>query len=237
MSYTIDYLATASDQQKNKLAVAYKLSYTTLSAQYKSQEEMAQYTDDYFMQRVKKFANDLKSTTFIIYDKSEVVGFSRFSPVPKNYIGLTKGISYHPECGTMDGHTYQWKRPMRFDKNPEIDSETLMLHQIYLVPHVQHQGLGTQILASVLPTMTPQFNKILVEYNICNHIGEECYKNWGFMKVGETQDLDHIQTNGNKCISKVGIAIASINTVHKTATKKLTAHHLPLLEFVKQRTA
>ena len=238
MTYTIDYLGNASAQQKTELAAAYKLSYITLSAQYKSPEEMALYTtNDYFMQRVEKFAKDPKSTTFIIYDKSEIVGFSRFSPVPEDYLGLTSGISYHPECGTMDGHAYQWKRPMCFDINPEIDDKTLMLHQIYLVPKVQHQGLGTQILASVLPTMAYQFNKVLVEYNMCNHVGEECYKNWGFKKVGETQDLDHILPNGKWCTSSVGIAIAPIDVVYKEATKKLEKHRLPLLEFARQRAA
>ena len=238
MSYTLEYL-TKDSKQISDLAEVYGRSYNLLSAQYKSKEEMALYTPTYFEQRVKRFAEDEKSTTLVAIEEGKPVGFARFSPVSESYLTLTKGVTFYPEKGKMDGFEYQWLREMRMFNQPQINEKTLMLHQIYLAPGAQHKGLGTQIFASVLPKMEEKFDKVLVEFNLANTKARQFYVNLGFKIIGMTQDLDHILPSDSPwgckfCVSDVGMAATPLKTLHENAVKKLETRKLPLLKIRQQ---
>lgn len=238
MSYTLEFL-TNDSKQISDLSEVYEKSYIKLSEKYKGKREMALYTPEYFKGRLDEFANDTNSTTYVVSDGQKAVGFARFSPISATYRSLPKGLSVHLHKGTMDGFDYQWLREVRMRQNPNYNNRTLMLNQMYLAPDVQHQGLGTQIFASVLPQMEEKYDNLVVEFNLKNAKGIRFYKSMGFKVSGITQDLDHILPIKNEwgrkmCVSNVGIADAPIKTVMENAVKKLAQHHLPLLRLKKQ---
>ena len=88
MKVTISKLV-AKDKTLQQVAEAYRASYNKLSEGYKSKEEMALYTYDYFYQKVKRFAAENEqsnlSRTFMINLDGKPVGLVRYSRIPEYY--------------------------------------------------------------------------------------------------------------------------------------------------------
>ncbi|MBQ7285072.1 MAG: hypothetical protein IJW72_02325, partial [Alphaproteobacteria bacterium] len=67
----------------NDLTLAYRNSYNKLSEGYKSSDEMALYTYDYFYHKVKRFAAENEhsslSRTFVVSVDNRPIGFVRYS--------------------------------------------------------------------------------------------------------------------------------------------------------------
>lgn len=213
-----------------KLANAYRNSYNTLSAAYKSPEEMALYTFDFFYQKVKRFAaenekSDL-SRTFMISIDDQPVGLVRYSRIPEYYKQNQNGETKDLEHGLMDGYEYAWYRKVKFVDQVKLDDSTMILNQIYLDPAVQRHGLGTYILAQTLPKMKEKgVRNLILEYNAENYKGEKFYQSFGFQPLAETQDLDHIIRNKHGktefCVSQVKMVHVDIETALQRANAKM----------------
>lgn len=218
------------EQTISQLANAYRNSYNTLSAQYKSKEEMALYTYDYFYQKVRRFAAENEhsnlSRTFMVCVDKQPVGFVRYSRIPDYYKQNQDGMAKDLEKGMMDGYEYAWYRKVKFVDKVKLDDSTMILNQIYLDPLVQHNGLGTYVLAQTLPKMKEKgVRNLILEYNVDNHNGEKFYHSFGFQALAETEDLDHIIPNrsgGTKfCISKVKMVHVDVDTALAKANAKI----------------
>ena len=214
----------------SKLAEAYKNSYNTLSAPYKSKEEMSLYSYDYFYQKVKRFAAENEksnlSRTFMVCIDGEPVGFVRYSKIPEYYKQNQSGETKDYEHGLLDGYEYAWYRKVKFVDNVKLDDSTMILNQIYLDPKVQRCGLGTYILSQTLPKMKEKgVRNLILEYNTENKNGEKFYNSFGFMPLADTEDLDHIiqDKNGRAkfCISKVKMVHVDVETALQRANTKM----------------
>lgn len=69
----------------------------------------------------------------------------------------------------------------------QIDNETAMLHQLYVRPNTQGQGLGQKLLIEV-EACFPDVRKIRLEVEEANDRAIGFYQNNGFKKVGTTPD-------------------------------------------------
>lgn len=67
------------------LAEAYQRSYNKLSADYKSESEMALYTKGYFVKKLWKMAEDDQSTVAVLHLNDVPRGFIRYSAIPEYY--------------------------------------------------------------------------------------------------------------------------------------------------------
>lgn len=213
-----------------KLAKAYQESYTKLSEAYKSPEEMALYTYDYFHHKVKRFAAENEgsslSRTFVISLDDNPVGFVRYSRIPEYYKTNENGQTKDYEHGMMDGYEYAWYRKVNFVDNVKLDDSTMILNQIYLDPSVQRHGLGTYILAHTLPKMKEKgVRNLILEYNADNKNAEKFYRYFGFEALANTQDLDHIikdQSGHTKlCLSDVKMVHVPLEIALEKANTKL----------------
>lgn len=211
------------------LAEAYRNSYNKLSEGYKSPQEMALYTYDYFYQKVKRFAAENESSslsrTFVVKLDEKPVGFVRYSRIPEYYKQNENGQTKDLEHGMLDGYEYAWYRKVKFVDDVKLDDSTMILNQIYLDPSVQRHGLGTYILAQTLPKMKEKgVRNLILEYNIENKNGEKFYNSFGFRPLADTEDLDHILHDGQKtkfCISKVKMVHVPVGTALEHANKKM----------------
>ena len=199
-----------------QLAHAYRNSYNKLSANYKSAEEMALYTYDYFYHKVKRFAAENKasnlSRTFMVTLDEQPVGLVRYSRIPEYYKNNPGGQTTELEQGLMDGYEYAWYRKVKFVDNVKLDDSTMILHQIYLDPAVQRHGLGTYVLAQTLPKMKENGVKnLILEYNAQNYDAEKFYRYFGFKALADTQDLDHIVKTAD---GKTKLCISDVKMVH-----------------------
>lgn len=229
MKVTISKLV-AKDKTLQQVAEAYRASYNKLSEGYKSKEEMALYTYDYFYQKVKRFAAENEqsnlSRTFMINLDGKPVGLVRYSRIPEYYKHAQNGQTKDLEKGYLDGYEYAWYRKVNFtDTSVKLDDSTMILNQIYLHPDVQRHGLGTFVLAQTLPKMKGKGVKnLILEYNIENKNGEKFYHSFGFQPLADTQDLDHIvqdRTGATKlCISKVKIVHVPVEAALQKPMKK-----------------
>lgn len=231
MKVTITLLKR-DEQTMSRLADAYRNSYNTLSAEYKSKEEMALYTYDYFYQKVKRFAAENEqsnlSRTFTVNIDGQPVGFVRYSRIPDYYKQNQNGETKDLEHGMMDGYEYAWYRKVKFVDDVKLDDSTMILNQIYLDPSVQHKGLGTYILAQTLPKMKEKgVRNLILEYNRDNLNGEKFYQSFGFQPLADTEDLDHILTDRNGrtkfCISKVKMVHVDVAAALEKANSKMAA--------------
>lgn len=230
MKVTISKLV-AKDKTLQQVAEAYRASYNKLSEGYKSKEEMALYTYDYFYQKVKRFAAENEqsnlSRTFMINLDGKPVGLVRYSRIPEYYKHAQNGQTKDLEKGYLDGYEYAWYRKVNFtDTSVKLDDSTMILNQIYLHPDVQRHGLGTFVLAQTLPKMKEKGVKnLILEYNIENKNGEKFYQSFGFQPLADTQDLDHIvqdRTGATKlCISKVKIVHVPVEAALQKANEKM----------------
>lgn len=218
-----------NEQNHHRLAVAYQNSYNKLSEAYKSPEEMALYTFDYFYRKVKRFAAENQhsslSRTFMVCIDGEPVGFVRYSRIPEYYKSNINGQAQDLEHGMLDGYEYAWYRKVKFVKDVKLDDSTMILNQIYLDPSVQRHGLGTYILAQTLPKMKEKGVKnLILEYNVENKNGEKFYNSFGFQPLADTEDLDHIIRKDNKthfCISKVKMVHVDVASALERANEKM----------------
>lgn len=218
-----------SKQNLRLLAEAYRNSYNKLSEAYKSPEEMALYTYDYFYQKVKRFAaeNQHSSTsrTFMVTLDGQPVGFVRYSRIPEYYKTNENGRTQDLEHGMLDGYEYAWYRKVNFVSDVKLDDTTMILNQIYLDPSVQRHGLGTYILAQTLPKMKEKgVRNLILEYNVDNKNGEKFYNSFGFQPLADTEDLDHIIRRGGQtrfCISKVKMVHVDVDTALEKANAKM----------------
>lgn len=213
-----------------KLSKAYRNSYNKLSEGYKSPEEMALYTYDYFYHKVKRFAleneNSSLSRTFVVLLDEEPVGFVRYSRIPEYYKNNENGETKDFERGMMDGYEYAWYRKVKFVDNVRLDDSTMILNQIYLDPKVQRHGLGTYILAQTLPKMKEKgVRNLILEYNAGNKNAEKFYHYFGFRALADTQDLDHIIKGRDGrtrfCISDVKMVHVPVEVAMEKANAKL----------------
>ncbi len=231
MKITITLLKK-DEQIMSRLANAYRNSYNTLSAGYKSREEMALYTYDYFYQKVRRFAAENEqsnlSRTFTVNLEGQPVGFVRYSKIPEYYKQNQNGETKDFEHGMMDGYEYAWYRKVKFVDDVKLDDSTMILNQIYLDPSVQHKGLGTYILAQTLPKMKEKgVRNLILEYNRDNLNGEKFYQSFGFQPLADTEDLDHIlpdrEGKTKFCISKVKMVHVDVATALEKANAKIAA--------------
>lgn len=220
------------DKVISRLAQAYRSSYNRLSKNYKSPEEMALYTYDYFYRKVKRFAAENESSslsrTFMVNLDSEPVGFVRYSRIPDYYKQNVNGEAKDFEHGLMDGYEYAWYRKVKFVDTVKLDDSTMILNQIYLDPEVQRHGLGTYILAQTLPKMKEKGVKnLILEYNADNKNAEKFYHYFGFRALAETQDLDHIikgrDGHTRFCISDVKMVHVPVDVALEKANSKMEA--------------
>lgn len=214
------------------LTDAYRASYNKLSEAYKSPEEMALYTRDYFYHKVKRFAaeNESSSTsrTFVVSLDEQPVGFVRYSRIPDYYKKNENGETRDLEQGLMDGYEYAWYRKVKFVDDVKLDDSTMILNQIYLDPKVQRLGLGTYILAQTLPKMKEKgVNNLILEYNADNKNAEKFYHYFGFKALADTQDLDHILPDKDGrtkfCISNVKMVHVPVDVAMERANTKMEA--------------
>ncbi len=223
-----------SEAELAALAEAYKNSYNKLSEGYKSPQEMALYTYDYFYQRVKRFAKENESSslsrTFVVTLDEKPVGFVRYSRIPEYYKQKDNGQTKDLEHGMLDGYEYAWYRKVKFVDNVKLDDSTMILNQIYLDPSVQRHGLGTYILAQTLPKMKEKgVRNLILEYNAENKNGEKFYSSFGFRPLADTEDLDHIIHDGQStrfCISKVKMVHVPVETALERANAKMEQKRL-----------
>ncbi len=212
-----------------QLTTAYRNSYNTLSAGYKAPEEMALYTQDYFRQKVKRFAAENEkssvSRTFVVFLDDRPVGFVRYSRIPEYYKQNPGGETRDLEHGMMDGYEYAWYRKVKFVDNVKLDDSTMILNQIYLDPSVQRLGLGTYILAQTLPKMKEKgVRNLILEYNAQNSNAEKFYRFFGFKALADTEDLDHILRKDNRTrfyISKVKMVHVPVEEAMAKANAKM----------------
>lgn len=224
MIYEIDTLSGDS-LQLAQLAKAYYRSYTTLSKAYKTKEEMALYTPEYFLARLKAMHQDKKSSLYILTQSGIPLGFVRFSELPKPYLSADKGLVQEKESGVLDGVAYDWTRVTRFEKGVRLTPNTLILNQIYLDPSIQGQGIGVAFLAKTLDMMSVFYYDFIVEYNTQNKNAKKFYQGFEIKPIAQTQDLDHIIGN-KKYISPVEIGYAMIKDALKAYRgQKLLTHH------------
>ena len=105
MKVTISKLI-ADEAVMQQVADAYQASYNKLSEGYKSKEEMALYTYDYFYQKVKRFAAENEqsnlSRTFMINLDGKPVGLVRYSRIPEYYKHAQNGQTKDLEKGYHD---------------------------------------------------------------------------------------------------------------------------------------
>ncbi len=230
MKVTIAQLS-ADEHILQQVAEAYRASYNKLSEGYKSKEEMALYTYDYFYQKVKRFAAENAqsnlSRTFMINLDGKPVGLVRYSRIPEYYKHADNGQSKDLEKGYLDGYEYAWYRKVNFtDTSVKLDDSTMILNQIYLHPDVQRHGLGTFVLAHTLPKMKEKgIQNLILEYNVENKNGEKFYQSFGFQPLADTQDLDHIVKNEKGatkfCVSQVKIVHVPVETALQKANAKM----------------
>lgn len=69
----------------------------------------------------------------------------------------------------------------------QIDNETTMLHQLYVKPNTQGQGLGQKLLIEV-EACFPDVRKIQLEVEEANDRAIKFYEANGFKMTGATQD-------------------------------------------------
>jgi ribosomal protein S18 acetylase RimI-like enzyme len=69
----------------------------------------------------------------------------------------------------------------------QVDSETSMLHQLYVKPSTQGQGVGKMLLIEV-ESCFPDVRKIKLEVEEANDRAVKFYENNGFRKTGTTPD-------------------------------------------------
>lgn len=197
------------------LAKAYKRSYNKLSDGYKSPEEMKLYTEQVFIQKLKRFAQDKDSQSAVLMLNDRPYGFVRYSYIPGYYKENQNGNSQDLETGYMDGYEFAWNRKIKFEKDVQLDDKTLIVNQIYLDPEIQRRGLGTYLFGQTLPKIKEQgFESLIIEYNAQNKNAERFYQTLGFEAFAHTQDFDHITRENNRanfCISDVKIAHATID--------------------------
>lgn len=212
------------------LSKAYHASYNKLSAAYKSPQEMALYSEDYFYHKLKRFAVENEqsslSRTFAISMDDKPVGFVRYSRIPEYYKQNPGTQTQELEHGIMDGYEYSWYRKVKFVDEVKLDDSTMILNQIYLDPEVQRHGLGTYILAQTLPKMKEKGVKnLILEYNSQNINGERFYQAFGFKALAETQDLDHIiqdkKGQTQFCISDVKMVHVPVDIALEKANAKM----------------
>lgn len=221
------------------LAKAYRSSYNKLSEGYKSEEEMALYTYDYFYHKLKRFAKENESSslsrTFVVNVDHEPVGFVRYSRIPEYYKKNDNGETKEFEHGMMDGYEYAWYRKVKFVDSVKLDDSTMILNQIYLDPRIQRHGLGTYILAQTLPKMKEKGVKnLILEYNADNKNAEKFYHYFGFRALADTQDLDHIikDRNGKTrfCVSNVKMVHVPVEVAMERANAKMESNRQKLLQ-------
>lgn len=211
-----------------QLTHAYRNSYNTLSAAYKTPEEMALYTENYFYCRIRRFAAENEksqiSRTFVISMDDKAIGFVRYSRIPDYYKENQGGEARDLEKGEMDGYEYAWYRKVKFVDNVKLDDSTMILNQIYLDPSVQHVGIGTYVLAQTLPKMKEiGVKNLILEYNAENHNAAKFYKAFGFKPLADTEDLDHIIRKGSNTkfyVSKVKMVHVPVEEAMQKANAK-----------------
>ncbi len=197
------------------LAEAYRRSYNKLSADYKSEQEMALYTKSYFVKKLWKMAEDDQSTVAVLHLNDVPRGFIRYSAVPQYYTQPENGISQEVEKGYLDGFEYAWCRKIDFEREVSLNDKTLIVNQIYLDPQIQHHGLGTLLFQQTVPELKKQgIESLIIEYNDHNVNAKNFYQKLGFAPFAKTKDFDHIiEDNGRTvfCISDVSIAHTTID--------------------------
>lgn len=210
--------------QIKPLADAYLRSYNNLSAQYKTEEEMALYTKSYFLSKLWKMAHDKESAVAVLWVDKNPVGFVRYSKVPDYYKKPVDSVSSELEQGSLDGHDFAWVRKVEFNQDIKPDDKTLIVNQIYLDPAVQHHGLGTYLFSKTIPVLKKfGYENLIIEYNTNNQNAEKFYKGVGFSPIAKTKDFDHIITKGDKttfCVSDVEIAYTTIDNAIKSIEEK-----------------
>ena len=197
------------------LAESYQRSYNKLSADYKSEQEMALYTKGYFIKKLWKMAEDKQSTVAVLHINGVPKGFIRYSAIPEYYTQPVNNQAQDTEKGYLDGFEFAWCRKINFERNVELNDKTLIVNQIYLDPQIQHHGLGTLLFQQTVPELKKQgFESLIIEYNANNVNAKNFYQKLGFEPFAKTKDFDHILKNDGRtqfCISDVRIAHTSID--------------------------
>lgn len=197
------------------LAEAYQRSYNKLSADYKSESEMALYTKGYFVKKLWKMAEDDRSTVAVLHLNDVPRGFIRYSAIPEYYTQPENGRAQDVEKGYLDGFEYAWCRKVNFEREVALDDKTLIVNQIYLDPQIQHHGLGTLLFQQTVPELKKQgFESLIIEYNANNTNAKDFYQKLGFVPFAQTKDFDHILKEDGRtvfCISDVRIAHTTID--------------------------
>ena len=158
------------------LAEAYQRSYNKLSADYKSESEMALYTKGYFIKKLWKMAEDDQSTVAVLHLNDVPRGFIRYSAIPEYYTQPENGRAQDVEKGYLDGFEYAWCRKVNFEREVALDDKTLIVNQIYLDPQIQHHGLGTLLFQQTVPELKKQgFESLIIEYNANNANAKDFY--------------------------------------------------------------
>ena len=197
-----------------KLADAYARSYREVSAKYKEPVEMAAYTEEYFINRIRRFAAE--DMCFVLSRDGEPVGFARFNDLPDYYI---KAPHRDLDSQVLEGKEYNLARKISFAKDaPDLDYKTAIMNQIYLTPRFQRRGFGGKLVAAGLNEIKDRYAHLIVEYNTNNTFAEDFYKSkLGMIKIGTTMDFDGIirEENGRLTffISPVGIRWQAISGI------------------------
>ena len=76
---------------------------------------------------------------------------------------------------------------MAFAAMPDPKSKTVMLHQLYVRPDCQGQGIGASLLEEVLAAF-PDATVLRLEVEAANVKAVGFYEAKGFEKIGETSD-------------------------------------------------
>ncbi len=198
------------------LAEAYQRSYNKLSADYKSEQEMALYTRGYFIKKLWKMAEDQQSLVAVLQVNDVPRGFILYSAIPEYYTRPEDRQAQEVEKGYLDGFEFAWCRKIRFDREVELNDKTLIVNQIYLDPQVQHHGLGTLLFEQTVPELKKLgYQNLIIEYNANNTNAKNFYQKLGFAPFAQTKDFDHIlkKEDGHTvfCISDVHIAHTGID--------------------------
>lgn len=205
------------------LADIYMRSYNELSQNYKTAAEMALYTRGHFIKKLKTWAVNQQQGKepfiFVLYHDGSPCGIMRLSEISADYRKISLQMTaIEKEHGFLDGWTIDRQRKIRYIDDPEYDSKTLILNQIYLAPEAQKRGFGTAFIKQVIPLLQQKgYDQFIVEYNDHNLNGKKFHENvLCAKKIATTTDFDHIVSTNNckqLCISPVTIGISRFSTV------------------------